>query len=69
MSERFGVVRGLSSEDAYSWYALLYFGSDAAEGHVWHPGARSGRCEAAVVHRPSHILATASDTFVRVTTQ
>ena len=37
MSERFGVVRGLSSEDAYSRYALLYFGSDAREGAVWRP--------------------------------
>jgi uncharacterized membrane protein YphA (DoxX/SURF4 family) len=37
MSERFGVVRGLSSEDAYSGYALLYFGSGATEGHVWKP--------------------------------
>ena len=35
MSERFGVVRGLSSEDAYSRCALLYFGSGATEGHVW----------------------------------
>jgi hypothetical protein len=37
MSERFGMVRGLSSEDAYSRYALLYFGSGATQGEVWRP--------------------------------
>ena len=37
MSERFGVVRGLSSEDAYSMYALLYFRSDVREGTIWRP--------------------------------
>lgn len=37
MNQRFGVVRGLSSEDAYSRYALLYFGSGSPDGTVWRP--------------------------------
>jgi hypothetical protein len=37
MNERFGVVRGLSSEDAYSRYALLFFGSRSPDGTVWRP--------------------------------
>lgn len=37
MNDRFGVVRGLSSEDAYSRYALLYFGSGCPEDTVWRP--------------------------------
>ena len=37
MNERFGVVRGLSSEDAYSRYGLLYFSSDVRDTAVWRP--------------------------------
>lgn len=37
MNERFGVVRGLSREDAYHLYALLYFRSSFPEGTVWRP--------------------------------
>ena len=36
MSQRFGVVRGLSSEDACARYALLYLGSPP-DGWVWRP--------------------------------
>ena len=37
MNQRFGVVRGLSSGDAYSRYALLYFRSGLPEGTVCRP--------------------------------
>jgi hypothetical protein len=37
MSERFGVVRGLSPDDAYSLYALLYFRSSFPDGTIWRP--------------------------------
>jgi hypothetical protein len=37
MNQRFGVVRGLSSGDACSRYALLFFGSGSPDGTVWRP--------------------------------
>jgi hypothetical protein len=37
MNQRFGVARGLSPDDAYSRYALLYFRSGSPDGSVWRP--------------------------------
>jgi hypothetical protein len=37
MSERFGVVRGLSSEDVCARYALLAIGGDHTAGTRWSP--------------------------------
>jgi len=51
MSERFGVVRGDSSEDAHSRYALLYLRSDATEAHVWQPDPLDERACIAAARR------------------
>jgi hypothetical protein len=48
---RFGVVRGLSSADAYSRYALLYFRSRFPEGTVWRPDPLDERACLAEVRR------------------
>jgi hypothetical protein len=37
LKQRFGVARGLSPDDAYSRYALLYFRSSFPERTVWRP--------------------------------
>ena len=37
MNERFGVIRGLTPNDAYSMYALLFFRSSSPAGTVWRP--------------------------------
>jgi hypothetical protein len=37
MNERFGVIRGLTPNDAYSLYALLFFRSSSPDGTVWVP--------------------------------
>jgi hypothetical protein len=37
MNRRFGMVRGLSFDDVYAQYALLFFRSRSANGTVWRP--------------------------------
>ena len=37
MSERFGMVRGLSSEDVCARYGLLVFGGGFPAGTLWSP--------------------------------